>query len=139
MSTPLSGYVICILRPLRLTGRITAPPSPIGTLAYQTECLNCHTVTERKEKYYDLLLQVLGCRDTATSLRGYAAPELLHGSNKYACDVCCSKQDAHRRVAIKSAPPLLTISCQRFDIDRTTWQRVKVTTKCEFPLTMVTA
>lgn len=109
-----------------------------GTLAYQTRCLNCNTITEREEKYYDLLLQVLSCKDTATSLRCYTAPELLEGSNKYACDTCESKQNAHRRVAIKSTPPLMTISCQRFDIDRTNWQRVKVTTKCEFPLSMVT-
>jgi hypothetical protein len=66
----------------------------------------------------------------------YTAPELLDGNNKYHCEICDTKQPAHRRVVLKSLPPILSISCQRFDIDRTTWQRVKVTTRCEFPLSM---
>jgi ubiquitin C-terminal hydrolase len=87
--------------------------------------------------YYDLLLQVINSEDLARSFRSYLAPELLDGCNSYACDVCGSKQSAHRRVAIQSVPSLLTISCQRFDIDRKTWQRVKVTSKNEFPLALV--
>lgn len=87
--------------------------------------------------YYDLLLQVINCEDLAKSFRSYLAPELLEGCNSYACDVCGTKQSAHRRVAIHSVPALLTISCQRFDIDRKTWQRVKVTSKNEFPLALV--
>jgi ubiquitin carboxyl-terminal hydrolase 12/46 len=99
--------------------------------------LRCHTVTERHEKFYDLLLQVINCEDLAKSFRSYLAPELLDGCNSYACDICGTKQSAHRRVAIHSVPSLLTISCQRFDIDRKTWQRVKVTSKNEFPLALV--
>lgn len=87
--------------------------------------------------YYDLLLQVTNCEDLSKSFRSYLAPEVLDGCNSYACDVCGGKQTAHRRVAIKTVPSLLTISCQRFDIDRKTWQRVKVTSKNEFPLALV--
>jgi ubiquitin C-terminal hydrolase len=87
--------------------------------------------------YYDLLLQVINSEDLARSFRSYLAPELLDGCNSYACDVCGTKQSAHRRVAIQSVPSLMTISCQRFDIDRKTWQRVKVTSKNEFPLALV--
>lgn len=110
-----------------------------GNLGNLTECLNCRTITQRDEMYYDLLLQVINCEDIAQSFRSYLAPELLEGCNSYACDVCGSKQRAHRRVAIHSVPALLTISCQRFDIDRKTWQRVKVTSKNEFPLALVTS
>ena len=109
----------------------------IGTLANLTQCLKCKTVTEREEMYYDLLLQVTNCEDIAKSFRSYLAPEVLDGCNSYACDVCGDKQSAYRRVAIKTVPSLLTISCQRFDIDRTTWQRVKVISKNEFPLALV--
>jgi ubiquitin C-terminal hydrolase len=94
-------------------------------------------VTERDEMYYDLLLQVINCPDLAASFRSYLKPELLDGCNSYACEICGTKQSAYRRVAIKSAPSLLTISCQRFDIDRKTWQRVKVTSKSEFPIAFV--
>lgn len=107
-----------------------------GNLAYQTQCLNCSVVREKEEKYFDLLLQVTSMCDVADSLRNYTAPELLDGRNKYECDICGDKQPAHRRVAIKSVPPILSLSCQRFDIDRTTWQRVKVISKFEFPLVL---
>ena len=121
----------------RLTSLLPVISTWLGTLGNLTQCLRCHNVTEREEKYYDLLLQVINCEDLAKSFRSYLAPELLDGCNSYACDICGTKQSAHRRVAIHSVPSLLTISCQRFDIDRKTWERVKVTSKNEFPLALV--
>lgn len=102
--------------------------------------------------------QVNGFSDLISSLRDYTAAELLSGDNKYQCEspAClgqkqvinvqamffeerhthlstCS-QEAYRSVMINTLPPVLTFSCQRFDIDRNTWQRVKLTTAFEFPL-----
>lgn len=108
-----------------------------GLLVNQTRCLSCNNASERQEFFYDILLQVKGFPDFITSLRDYTAAETLTGSNKYECNsASCvlSKQDAHRAVCLRSFPPVLTFSLQRFDIDRTTWQRVKVVSKFEFPL-----
>jgi hypothetical protein len=76
----------------------------------------------------------VGVGNMAHALRDYVKPELLEGGNKYECDVCQCRRESHRRVVLKSVPPVLTFSCQRFDIDRTTWQRVKVTSEFRFPL-----
>lgn len=105
-----------------------------GCLAYQTKCLGCNKVYEREDVYYDLLLQVIGCPDATKALRLYTSAEELDGDNKYDCDTCHSKQRAQRSVAIRTVPPILTFSCQRFDMDRTTWQRVKVISKSVVPL-----
>ena len=105
-----------------------------GLLANQIECLTCHMISERREPYYDLLLQVLGAGDMARALGAYITPELLDGDNRYECDTCKCRRDSHRRVVLKTIPPVLTFSCQRFDIDRTTWERVKVTHEFRFPL-----
>jgi len=71
----------------------------------------------------------------AQALHAYVEPELLNGGNQYECSTCQCRRDSHRRVVLKTLPPVLTFSCQRFDIDRTTWQRVKVTSEFRFPLT----
>lgn len=105
-----------------------------GNLTYETQCMTCGNRTLQREHFCDLLLPVINCENLAASLRLLTAPEVLDGANKYECEVCRSKQPARRRLVIQKLPPILTMSCQRFDIDRNTWQRVKVTTKCEFPL-----
>ena len=91
------------------------------------------------EKFYDILLQVNGFPDLVSSLRDYTAAELMKDDNKCQCDseVCKGKrQNAYRRVVLRSTPPILTFSCQRFDIDRSSWERVKVTSKFAFPLVL---
>lgn len=107
-----------------------------GLLVNQTKCLGCETASERQENYYDILLQVNGSSDLVSSLREYTTAELLAGVNKYQCASCPTKQDAHRSVVLRKLPPILTFSCQRFDIDRTTWQRVKITSSFEVPLVL---
>ena len=111
-----------------------------GLLVNQTKCMGCSLASERQENYYDILLQVKGHTDLVSSLRDYTAAEILTGDNKYACDnssQCIgTRQEAHRSVILRSVPPILTFSCQRFDLDYTTWQRVKLTSKFEFPLAL---
>ena len=91
------------------------------------------------EKFYDILLQVNDYSDLISSLRDYTAAELMAGDNKYECgsSVCSGqKQEAHRSVVLRSFPPILTFSFQRFVYDRTSWERVKVTSRFEFPLVL---
>lgn len=107
-----------------------------GKLSNEIRCLKCEQYSRRDEDYYDLLMQVTGCDDLVSSLRQYTTAEMMEGDNMYDCSVCKSKQRATRCVRLATLPPILTFSCQRFDIDRTTWQRVKVTSKNEFPLVL---
>lgn len=43
--------------------------------------------------------------------------ELLSGANQYLCSHCQSKVDATRQLCVKSLPPLLCLSLQRFVFD----------------------
>ncbi|CAM9868255.1 unnamed protein product, partial [Choristocarpus tenellus] len=49
-----------------------------------------------------------------TSLLSYTRPERLEGSNQYHCDKCNSKQDALRSQTLRSLPPLLIFSLNRY-------------------------
>lgn len=70
-------------------------------------------------------------------MRTYLAAELLEGDNAYACEVCGVKCPAHKgTVILEPLPPILSFSLQRFDIDRRSWERVKVKSPFEFPLLM---
>ena len=100
-----------------------------GRLLNRTTCMVCGNKRDSPESFYDVLVQVLNCDDLPASLRAYIQPEHMSGDNKYFCEVCGQKQEAHRAVILDTLPPVLTFSCQRFDIDRNTWQRVKVNNK----------
>ena len=77
----------------------------------------------------------MDCPDIAHSLGVYTAAEVLEGDSAYQCDTCGTKRRALRSTVLRRLPSLLTLSCNRFRIDRSTnWQRVKVTSRCAFPL-----
>ncbi len=114
-----------------------------GELAYRTVCETCKTVSDRTENFYDLLVQVSGHPDLVSSLTDYVAVERLEGESAYHCDVCAQKdpsackQPASRGVVLSQLPPILTLSCSRFKLDRSTnWQREKVVDRCAFPLVL---
>ncbi|CAN0402667.1 unnamed protein product, partial [Laminaria digitata] len=87
------------------------------------KCLACGHVSERGEKYRDVLLQVAGQEDlvrhVVTSLLSYTRPERLSGDNKYFCDRCQEKQDALRSQTLRALPPVLIFSLNRCALCRT--------------------
>lgn len=44
----------------------------------------------------------------------YLEPELLCGDNQYFCERCDAKVDATRQMRLRSLPPYLCLSLQRF-------------------------
>jgi Ubiquitin carboxyl-terminal hydrolase len=106
-----------------------------GLIVNQIRCLKCKNLSEREEHFYDINVQVIGCEHLSSSLRQYCSAELLEGESAYQCDYCSSKQRAQRSTVLRDLPPILTFSCNRFKIDKSTnWQRQKVTSKSAFPL-----
>lgn len=104
-------------------------------LVNQTRCLRCNTVSKREEKFYDLNLQIMDCNNLIKSLRQYCSAEILDGDSSYDCEVCKTKQTAHRSTVLTKLPIILTFSCNRFKIDRTTnWERQKIIDICTFPI-----
>ena len=108
-----------------------------GLIVNQIKCLTCHNISERAEHFYDLNVQVIDCVDLSASLRQYCSAELLEKDSAYQCDICNAKRSALRSTVLRELPPVLTFSCNRFRIDRTTnWQREKVISRSSFPLVL---
>ena len=64
------------------------------------------------------------------------ARDELTGDNQYYCEVCACKRDADRQMALRSAPPYLCLSLQRFVFDLRTLDKKKATDKLGIPLSL---
>eukprot|EP01039_Chlorochromonas_danica_P014248 gene14248-16606_t len=108
-----------------------------GTMVNQILCTKCHRISEREESFYDLNMQVVDCSDVAQALHNFCKKEVLDGDSAYACETCRCKTRALRCSKLVRLPNILTFSCNRFKIDRSTnWQRVKVTSASDYPLAL---
>jgi ubiquitin carboxyl-terminal hydrolase 12/46 len=85
-----------------------------GTLTNQTRCLWCETVTSRQESFLDLSLDVEQNSSISSCLKTFSANELLASQDKFQCDACGGLQEAHKRMLVKSAPPVLALHLKRF-------------------------
>jgi hypothetical protein len=108
-----------------------------GTMVNQILCTRCHRISEREESFYDLNMQVVDCPNVVQALHSFCKKEVLDGDSAYACENCKVKTKAYRCSKLKRLPNILTFSCNRFKIDRSTnWQRVKVTSASNYPLAL---
>lgn len=128
----------------------------LGTMEHYILCESCKTCKYRTEAYMSLLLPVKGLQphvsstsidgnssgtgtmtttnsattipDIGDALRGYLVDEELSGSNAYECEVCASKQTAHKgiRLSSKKLPSILCLQLNRFEFDFITLGRKKV-------------
>ena len=60
------------------------------------------------------------------ALENYIKPEILQGENQYNCEGCGQRVDAEKGTMLVSGPPILTLVLNRFTLDYTTFQRVKL-------------
>jgi hypothetical protein len=106
-----------------------------GKVINQILCTGCKRISTREESFYDLNLQVTNCENLASALHLYCEKEALENDSAYHCDSCQKKMKAYRNTKLNTLPQILTFSCNRFRIDKSTnWQRVKITSKSEYPL-----
>ncbi|KAI3831116.1 hypothetical protein MKX03_017220 [Papaver bracteatum] len=85
------------------------------------ECINVDYKSTRKESFYDLQLDVKGCRDVYASFDKYVQVERLQGDNKYHADQQHGLQDAKKGL-------------KRFEYDCMRDKMVKINDRYEFPL-----
>ncbi|XP_050281147.1 ubiquitin C-terminal hydrolase 12-like isoform X18 [Quercus robur] len=93
------------------------------------ECINVDYKSTRKESFYDLQLDVKGCRDVYASFDKYVEVEHLEGDNKYHAEQY-GLQDARKGVLFIDFPPVLQLQLKRFMRDT----MVKINDRYEFPL-----
>ncbi|CAL1374042.1 unnamed protein product [Linum trigynum] len=97
------------------------------------ECINVDYKSTRKESFYDLQLDVKGCRDVYASFDKYVEVESLEGDNKYHAEQH-GLQDAKKGVLFIDFPPVLQLQLKRFEYDFMRDTMVKINDRYEFPL-----
>ncbi|RDX86284.1 Ubiquitin carboxyl-terminal hydrolase 13, partial [Mucuna pruriens] len=97
------------------------------------ECINVDYKSTRKESFYDLQLDVKGCKDVYASFDKYVEVERLEGDNKYHAEHY-GLQDAKKGVLFIDFPPVLQLQLKRFEYDFTRNTMVKINDRYEFPL-----
>ncbi|KAH7439804.1 hypothetical protein KP509_04G077200 [Ceratopteris richardii] len=97
------------------------------------ECINVDYKSTRKESFYDLQLDVKGCKDVYESFDKYVEVEKLEGDNKYHAEQY-GLQDARKGVLFIDFPPVLQLQLKRFEYDFTRDTMVKINDRYEFPL-----
>lgn len=105
-----------------------------GTLTNETRCLNCETVRTKEEDFLDLSVDVEQNTSISHCLRGFATSEQMQNDNKYSCEVCCSKQEATKRMRIKRSPLVLALHLKRFKYQESLNRFTKLSYRVVFPL-----
>ncbi|KAI8877977.1 cysteine proteinase [Backusella circina FSU 941] len=103
-----------------------------GKMKSFIKCLNVDFESSRTEDYYDIQLNVKGCKDLNDSFDEYIAVETLEGDNKYMAEGY-GLQDANKGVIFESFPPVLNLQLKRFDYDYMEDTMVKINDRHEFP------
>ncbi|GMI70096.1 ubiquitin-specific protease 12 [Hibiscus trionum] len=97
------------------------------------ECINVDYKSTRKESFYDLQLDVKGCKDVYASFDKYVEVECLEGDNRYHAEQY-GLQDARKGVLFIDFPPVLQLQLKRFEYDFMRDTMVKINDRYEFPL-----
>ncbi|KAL8036479.1 hypothetical protein ABFS82_12G158700 [Erythranthe guttata] len=97
------------------------------------DCINVDFKSTRKESFYDLQLDVKGCKDVYASFDKYVEVECLEGENKYHAEQH-GLQDAKKGVSFIDFPPVLFLQLKRFEYDFMRDTMVKINDRYEFPL-----
>lgn len=104
----------------------------VGKMKSYIKCINVEYESARSEDYYDIQLNVKGCKNLEESFRDYISVETLEGDNKYMAEGH-GLQDAKKGVIFESFPPVLHLQLKRFEYDMMKDSMVKINDRHEFP------
>ncbi|XP_029110759.1 ubiquitin carboxyl-terminal hydrolase 46 isoform X3 [Scleropages formosus] len=105
-----------------------------GTLTNETRCLNCETVSSKDEDFLDLSVDVEQNTSITHCLRDFSNTETLCSEYKYYCEMCCSKQEAQKRMRVKKLPMILALHLKRFKYMEQLHRYTKLSYRVVFPL-----
>lgn len=105
-----------------------------GKLSNEVRCLCCETVTQRIESFFDLSVDVEQNSSLTACLRNFSSTELLRQQDKFYCDLCCSLQEAERRMRVKILPKILSLHLKRFKFIEQFKKYKKLSYRVVFPL-----
>jgi ubiquitin carboxyl-terminal hydrolase 12/46 len=104
-----------------------------GTLVNETRCLTCHSISSKEEKFLDLSVDIEADSSLSHCLQTFCTTETLTGDQKYFCEHCGCKVEAHKRMRIKSLPKILCVQLKRFKFQESLGNFVKLSSRVTFP------
>ncbi|WPG98330.1 Hypothetical protein R9X50_00111900 [Acrodontium crateriforme] len=111
---------------------LTLPNMFVGKMKTYLRCINVDYESSRIEDFWDLQLNVSGCKSVQDSFKDYIQVETLEGDNKYAAEGY-GLQDAKKGIIFKSFPNVLHLQLKRFEYDFQRDAMMKVNDRYEFP------
>ncbi|CAB5376644.1 unnamed protein product [Rhizophagus irregularis] len=105
----------------------------VGKMKSYIKCDNVDYESSCVEDYYDIQLNVKGCKTLRDSFKDYIQEETLEGNNKYQAEGY-GLQDAKKGVIFESFPPVLHLQLKRFEYDYQSDTMVKINDRHEFPM-----
>jgi len=103
-----------------------------GKLLNYIECVHVPYKSTREESFYDLSLNVKGCRNISESFEKYTEVEMMEDDNKYRADGYEELQEARKGVKFLKVPPVLQLHLKRFEYDFMRDVMVKINDRFEF-------
>ena len=79
------------------------------------QCINVDFKSQRDETYWDLSINVKGCKTLTDSFAQYVEEEVLDGDNKYRAEGH-GLQAARKGTRFISLPPILQLQLKRFEV-----------------------
>ncbi|XP_050507044.1 ubiquitin carboxyl-terminal hydrolase 1 [Diabrotica virgifera virgifera] len=102
-----------------------------GITLRRTKCLECESVTERKEPFYDIPVPISLKDDDLADMnvndifrRACVTTEKLCDSNKYLCEKCERYNEASREVLFEKLPNIMVLQLKRFTTSTSGVQKV---------------
>ncbi|KAJ8921421.1 hypothetical protein NQ315_003039 [Exocentrus adspersus] len=110
-----------------------------GVTLRRTKCLECESVTERKEPFYDIPVPISEDLEMNMDVNGIfrracVTTEKLCDANKYLCEKCERYNEASREVLFEKLPNIMVLQLKRFTTSTSGVQ--KVNTYLPTPLEM---
>ena len=96
------------------------------------KCNNCNNIVKKNEDEYVLSLQVYQIKGLKESLYSFFGHEEI--IEDYKCENCNEKVNLLKWNKIVSLPTYINIGLNRFTFNYETFERMKITTRFEFPL-----
>ncbi|KAK3113499.1 ubiquitin-specific protease ubp15 [Teratosphaeriaceae sp. CCFEE 6253] len=104
----------------------------VGKMKTYLRCINVDYESSRIEDFWDLQLNVSGCKSLDDSFKNYVEVETLEGENKYMAEGY-GLQDARKGVIFEAFPQVLHLQLKRFEYDFQRDAMMKVNDRYEFP------
>lgn len=102
-----------------------------GITLRRTKCLECESVTERKEPFYDIPVPISIKEEELETTnandifrRACVTTEKLCDSNKYLCEKCDRYNEASREVLFEKLPNIMVLQLKRFTTSSSGVQKV---------------